>query len=61
VHSLVTTHLNAHPDDKDKVITLTKKYVKDGNKASTNYFVVKNPIVASNLLNAIKEEIIKEK
>lgn len=60
IHSLVTEHLTSNPDDRAKIIALTKKYVKENGKASADYFVITQSAVATNLLNALKSEILKE-
>lgn len=54
IHSLVTTHLANKPDDKQKIIALTKKYVKENGKASANYYAIESSAVAADLLNALK-------
>lgn len=56
VHKLVTERLSANPDDKQKIITITKKYVKENGKASANYFAVNSSVVASELLAALQAE-----
>ena len=56
VHELVTERLSANPDDKQKIITITKKYVKENGKASANYFAVNSSVVASELLAALQAE-----
>ena len=55
IHELVTKHLESHPEDKQKVIDLTKKYAKQKGKATANYFAIEKPAVASELLNAMQE------
>lgn len=56
VHELVTERLSANPDDKQKIITITKKYVKENGKTSANYFAVNSSVVASELLAALQAE-----
>lgn len=56
IHTLVTDHLAEKPDDKQKVITITKKYVKENGKASANYFALTSSNVASELLAALQAE-----
>ena len=55
IHELVTKHLESHPEDKQKVIDLTKKYANQKGKATANYFAIEKPAVASELLNAMQE------
>lgn len=55
IHELVTKHLESHPEDKQKVIDLTKKYAKQKGKATANYFAIEKPSVASDLLRAMQE------
>lgn len=57
IHGLVTAHLSQHPDDKPKVITLTKKYVRENGKPSANYYAVETPAQASELFEALKQEL----
>lgn len=61
VHAYVTNYISTHADDKPRVIDLTKKYVKENGKASANYFVVEDPVVASTLFEAIKKEFKEDK
>ncbi len=57
IHGLVTSHLSQHPDDKQKVITLTKKYVRENGKPSANYYAVDTSAKASELFEALKKEL----
>lgn len=61
IHKLVTDHLAANPDDKQKIVALTKKYVKENGKATANYYAIESPVVATELLNALKAEISNNK
>ena len=61
IHRLVTDHLAANPDDKQKIVALTKKYVKENGKATANYYAIESPVVATELLNALKVEITNNK
>lgn len=54
IHNLVTEVLTKDSSLKPKVIEVTKKYIK-----SANYFEIENPVVASNLFTALKNEFIK--
>lgn len=56
IHAFVTRYLSEHPDDKPKVIALTKKYVREGGKPSANYYAVETSAQAVELLNALKKE-----
>lgn len=57
VHQAVTAWLESHPDDKQEVVTIVKKYAKTkGGKASANYYDITDPVVASNLLNEVTEK-----
>lgn len=59
VHAFVTEHLAANPDDKQKIVALTKQYVKENGKATANYYAVKSSATATELLNALKKEFIQ--
>lgn len=55
-------YLNGISDDterenqRNKIVTLTKKFAKDSKgRASGNYFNIKDPVVASELLSKVKE------
>lgn len=56
VHNFVTERLSTNPDDKQKIIAITKKHVKENGKASANYFAVTSSVVASELLTALQAE-----
>lgn len=56
VHAFVTSYLASHPDDKQKVITLTKKYVRENGKPSANYYAVETSAQAAELFDALKKE-----
>ena len=61
VHSIVTSYLESHPDNKTEVINLVKKYAKTkGGKASANYYDIEDPIVASNLLNEVTAKFTEQ-
>ena len=55
VHALVTSHLESNPDDRPKIVAITKKYAKEKGKPSTNYYAITSSEVASNLLTELKE------
>lgn len=59
IHQMVLDYLGAHPDEKQKIATITKKYVKENGKPSNNYFAIRDPSVATELMNALKAEFSK--
>lgn len=59
IHQMVLNYLADHPDEKQKIATITKKYVKENGKASNNYFAIRDPSVATELMNALKAEFSK--
>jgi len=61
IHKLVTEHLATNPDDKQKIVALTKKYVKENGKATANYYAIESPVVATELLTALKAEFSNNK
>ena len=61
IHKLVTEHLAANPDDKQNIVAITKKYVKENGKATANYYAIESPVVATELLNALKAEFTNNK
>ena len=61
IHSMVTTYLTDHPDDKQKVIATTKKYVRENGKPSANYYAIETSANASELLEALKAEFSNTK
>jgi len=56
IHTMVTTYLTENPDDKQKIIALTKKYVRENGKPSANYYAIETSAQASELLEALKAE-----
>lgn len=60
VHTFVSDHLAEHPEDKQKVIGITKKFVREDGKASANYFAMTSSTAASELLAALKAEFNKQ-
>ena len=56
IHTFVTTYLASHPDDKQKIIVLTKKYVRENGKPSANYYAVETSAQAAELFDALKKE-----
>lgn len=60
IHDFVTKHLEEKPDDRAKVMTLTKKFVKENGKATANYFSIAKPDIATSLFEALKKEFSGE-
>lgn len=56
IHTLVQERLAASPDDKQKIIAITKKYVRENGKASANYFALTSSATASELLGELQRE-----
>lgn len=56
IHKMVTEYLSSHPDEKANVANITKKYVRENGKASTNYFAIESSDVAAKLLMALKDK-----
>ncbi len=61
IHAMVTTYLRENPDEKQKVIALTKKYVRENGKPSANYYAIETSAQASELLEALKAEFSNTK
>lgn len=60
IHIHVTSYLENHPDDRQKISDVIKKYAKDkSGKPSVNYMNIYDPIVASNLLDELEKEFAK--
>ena len=54
IHDLVTAHLSEHPDDRQKIADITKKYARDEKgKATGNYFAIDKSATAAQLLEAL--------
>lgn len=64
VHILVSEFLEASENvaaDKKKISTVVKKYASDNQgKPSSNYYLIKNPEVAANLLNELTKKLKPE-
>ena len=54
IHRMVTEHLEKSPDDRNKVITITKKYAVEKGKPSPNYYAITDPDKASKLMEELK-------
>lgn len=61
IHNAVIEHLSSNPDDKPKIIALTKKYVRENGKPSANYYAIETPDAASELFEALKSEFFNHK
>lgn len=60
IHQLVTAYLESNPNDKQAVIAVVKKYAKTkGGKASSNYYDIEDPVVASKLLEEVNDKFTK--
>lgn len=60
IHSAVSGYLEQHPDGKEAVIEIVKKYAKSkSGKASANYYDIKDPVIAGSLLQEITEKFVK--
>lgn len=57
INAFVNEALAAHPEQRDNVIDITKKYVKINGKPSGNYLSITDPTVATELLQALKENV----
>lgn len=56
IHEFVEQHLSGHPDDREEVIAIIKKYAK-----RANYFEIRDLSVATKLLEALNERFpVKE-
>lgn len=55
IHAMVTKFVAEHPDQKSAVVTIVKKYVKDG-----NYLSIKQSAIATGLLNDLKALIMPD-
>ena len=54
VHAIVTTFVEAHPDRKDEVADVVKKYAKNkSGRPSGNYYDVKDQVAAGKLLEEV--------
>lgn len=60
IHQLVTSYLESHPEDKQAVVALVKKYARTkSGRASANYYDIEDPVVASKLLEDVTDKFIK--
>ncbi len=56
VHAIVVKYTEAHPDAKQNVVDLVKKFAKEKGRASANYYAITDPTVASNLLAEVEKQ-----
>ena len=61
IHDFVTTYLSENPGEKQKVIAITKKYVRENGKPSANYYAIETSAQASELLEVLKAEFSNTK
>lgn len=61
VDKAVREHLEKFPDDRDEVTKIIKKFARDGKKPSPNYFNIKNPETAKDLMEALKQKFEETK
>ena len=54
--TMINTYLESHPDDRNAIIAIVKKYAKDRGKASPNPKVIRDPEVAARLLSEIRDK-----
>lgn len=53
---IINAHLETHPDDREAIVAIVKRFAKDKNKPSANPKVITDPEVATKLLEAIREK-----
>lgn len=59
VHQLVTSYLEKNPSERDVVISVVKQYAKKNGKPSTNYYDIDSSVVASKLLDDVKNRFVE--
>ena len=55
VHDRVTAILESKPDERQRILDIVKKHVKEKGRASANYYAIKDPSIARGLLDEILE------
>jgi len=55
---IINARLETHPDDRDNIIKLVKKYAKDKGKPSPNPKVISDPEVARKLLDELNNQYV---
>ncbi len=54
IHAMVSTHIESHPDDRQKIYDLTKKYARDNKgKPTINYNNITDPVAAGKLMEEL--------
>ena len=56
MHNYVVAYLANHPDKREEMTALVKDYNKVNGKPSSDYFKMKDPIMATKLFEAIREK-----
>jgi hypothetical protein len=57
IHTAITEHLEAHPDDRAELTALLKQHIKIGGKPSANYMALKKPADVNVVLAQVHEFI----
>lgn len=61
LHEKVLQHIADHPENKEAIKSITKKFAKDENgKASANYFIITNSTTAAELLRVLETEVFNK-
>lgn len=55
IMAVINAHLESHAEDRDDIVAIVKKFAKDKGRPSPNPKVIADPVVAANLLKAIRE------
>ena len=61
VHNIITAYISEHPDEKEGVATIVKKYAREGKRASANYYAIEDPVVAGKLLQEVTDKFADKK
>lgn len=56
MHNYVVAYLANHPDKRDEITALVREYNKVNGKPSTDYFKMKDPLLATKLFEAIRDK-----
>lgn len=57
IHTFVTSHLTSYPADRELILEITKRYVKEKGKPSANYYAISDIETATALNTALHEEL----
>ena len=60
IRNKLNTYAAKHPGEEDKIAAVVKQYVIIGGKPSLNYLALKDPVVASKLLDALNKQFPNE-